>query len=142
MYLIEYTSWFEQIESSLPDILWGYDDLDSYQVEKPLAYLVVPTCSCDYIKWVVKDNDFRFPYLGNELCPTKQVDDQCQYCGHYVHWARVDVKNFESKSLPTWADENYFSKVLEKTWFTQYYEAMERVKRNRSLDEVTSQTDN
>ena len=137
-------TYFEDIETDLPDYPWGAPDIWSAidtGKSRPAAYIVVPTCSCDYVRWVVKDEGFKFPYLGNELYPTKCIEELCQYCGHYVCWVRVGVKNFESKSLPLWANESYFSEVLEKTWFTQYIEAVERVKANRKLDQSGQRTD-
>ena len=119
---------------SLPDVGWdGVDTCGSGTPPAPReAYVLVPTCSCDYIKWIVHRENFIFPYLGNELCPTRHIKDQCQYCGYYVCWVRVGVKVFESQSFPQWANEKYFGEVLEKTWFTHYAEALERIQTTRT----------
>jgi hypothetical protein len=83
--------------------------------------LLVPTCSCDYIKTIAKHEKMKCPDFSNELKPTRiDENDQCQYCGYYACWKKVDIFFFESSAIPNWSQPEWYRKMEDHNWYKKY----------------------
>jgi hypothetical protein len=88
--------------------------------KKVRPYIVVPTCSCDYIKFLAKRNKVECRDLGLELKPTRiDKNGQCVYCGYYSCWKRIFLKNIDS--VPIWAKPEWYTAPDETDWFSEVY---------------------
>jgi hypothetical protein len=90
--------------------------------EKPVYHrLIVPTCSCDYIRWVCHYEHIKCPDLSNELKPTRiDKNDQCQYCGYYACWNSIDIFFYESSAIPSWSQPEWYRKQEDPDWYFKY----------------------
>lgn len=99
----------------------AWEDMDTRLDRKP--YLTIPTCSCSYIKWVLKTEGVNYPHLGHRVFPTRVKNDQCVYCGYYVCWRRIPFSLFESTAIPYWSSPEWYESNVESTWYVRYLES-------------------
>jgi hypothetical protein len=106
---------------SVKDMVSDIASLDIEDDRKKRQKLLIPTCSCEYIKWVSERERIKCPDFGAELKPTKITDtEQCQYCGFYVCWKKIDIGFYESSAIPFWSQESWYRQLEDPDWYLEY----------------------